>query len=237
MASLEEKMRKKFAQFNKMEETKMEVVQDTIKTTEISLPIEPIYKKEEFGFIDNIVEEEELRDFLKEKTAQLLSTDQLSKVIVGKLFNQIFEKIGSYKNGAWVRWCHELGIPDRTALRYRNRASFFDKMTSNHAKKVALTMPQEDLEFLLQEKELCDNVVIPAIEKGAEKDVVKMYIKNFKLNSLSLPEAPEIYEELDVETMVYMTSSIQKGWKELEVKKQKKIKKLFSKIQQILKGE
>lgn len=234
--NLEERMKASLAKSNKVVETMGVEVISSPKIGELEkIQNLNIYTKEDFSFIDDIVEDVETREYLKEKTKAIFSVDRLSKVVLGKYLNEVFEKIGKQKIGIWDSWCEAIGINDRTAYRYRKRGFFFDQMETTYAKKIAVSLRQEDIEFILDNEELFNNVK-QALETGASKEVIKMFIKNFQTEELDLPKTPSL-PEMNIENIVYTTTTIQEQWETFEPKKKKKLQGLLRKIQKIMQGE
>lgn len=194
----------------------------------------PFLKNNELDYIDNIVEENDLRDFLKYKTCEIFIADTLSKLYLGKILNDVFLKIGNYKNGAYTKWVIATGLNERSALRYRNRFVLFDKVSNETGKETILKLSNEDIENIMTDENR-EKRFLKALEEGANKLIIKELLTYSEDTIEENESIKKIQEFSDVRTEINnLTRSIENNWENINKKKQRQISKLFYKIKQII---
>lgn len=235
MASIEDRLKEKFGTLKKeneeKEQQKQVVIIEEAPTNLEAKEIHNLYKKSDFSFIDDITDNDEDRVFLKEKTLALLTIDKTSKIVLGGILQEIFEKIGNYKNGTYENWLSSMKISQRTALRYRNRFNLYKKVKSENAKKIMLEFTNEEIEEI-RENEVTENKIIEILERGESKEFALEYIK--KITYISDDEKKELEEKIEKNSIPTLSREIEERWETFDKRKQNKISKLFSKIRKII---
>ena len=122
-------------------------------------PFDSLYSEEDFSYINEILEEEDLREFLKDRTKKLLIQKDFTVIFLGNTLEEVFQKIGNHKNGTYQKWLHLVGINERTALRYRNKANLFKKAISFNAKKVIFELSHDNIQVILDNKDIEEKVL------------------------------------------------------------------------------
>ena len=167
----------------KVENSKELVLMEKDSTASLEKTIYDVYMKQSFSYIDDIVEDEETRDFLKKNTLKILVQDNTNKLVLGKILQDVFYRIGNSKNGEYGRWLNKTGIPERTALRYRNRYNFFKKLESFNAKKQVLIMSHEMIEQIIKNDET-EVRAIHLLETGADIGRIKKLLIEIQENEV-----------------------------------------------------
>lgn len=194
----------------------------------------PFFKNNELDYIDSIIEENDLREFLKYKTCEIFVADTLSKLYLGKILNDVFEKIGNYKNGAYTKWVIATGLNERTALRYRNRFLLFDKVSNETGKETILKLSNEDIENIMTDENR-EKRFLKALEEGANKLAIKELLTYSEDTIEENESIKKIQEFSDVRAEINnLTRSVENNWENINKKKQRQISKLFYKIKQII---
>ena len=138
-------------------------------------PFDSLYSEEDFSYINEILEEDDLREFLKDRTKKLLIQKDFTVIFLGDTLEEVFQKIGNHKNGTYQKWLNLVGINERTALRYRNKANLFKKAISFNAKKVIFELSHDSIQVILNNKDI-EEKVLNSLEKGAnKKDIQKLF--------------------------------------------------------------
>lgn len=233
MNSLEERLRAKINAVKN--EKEIEVIQniEIVPVNELDKKLSSLYPKSDFTYLDEICSEEpeEVKEFLKEKTIHLLIQDNLNKLKLGQILEEVFTKIGNNKNGLYLKWLEKTGINSRTALRYRNRYFLFNKVNRASAQQTILKLGHEDIERILEDENTTEKA-LNILENGGDKEKIKEF-----LNQRVVIEFKEkIAEEpLDLKSNIERISNeVNKKWEDIDNKKQRKINKLFKKIKEII---
>lgn len=233
MSSLEERLKAKINAIKT--ENSIEVIQniEVITTGELDKKLMALFPESDFSYIDEMCADEtdEIKKFLKEKTMHLLIQDNLSKLKLGEILEEVFQKIGNNKNGLYLKWLEGTGINSRTALRYRNRYSLFNKVKRRTAQHVILSLGHEDIEKILEEENTTEKV-INILENGGDKAKVKEFLDQ----RIAIEFKEEISEEIpDFKLNIEKISNeVNQKWETIDNNKQKKINKLFKKIKEII---
>lgn len=231
--NLEEKLKEKFA--NALEKRdNIIIVEEKDKNQDIFINI---YKNQDLSYIDYLDLSQNDIAFLKDKTMQLLILNNSNKIALGKIFSEVFEKIGKQKNGCWKQWINQTKINERTALRYRNRYELFTLTNSDYAKKVILELGQDEIDKIISDDNTA-NKILDLIEKGADKNTIKEYLNQLLLESNVVNEKEKIEETFDKITIErvsdFFQNNIIEKWNDIEKPKKKKIYKLINKIKEII---
>ena len=193
-------------------------------------PFDSLYSEEDFIYINEILEEEDLREFLKDRTKKLLIQKDFTVIFLGDTLEEVFQKIGNHKNGTYQKWLHLVGINERTALRYRNKANLFKKATSFNAKKVIFELSHDNIQVILDNKDI-EEKVLNSLENGANKKDIQKLLTTEQL-SFNIKEERETFEK-DI-NFSSISNEIVDKWENLDSRKKKKVETLFIKIKRII---
>ncbi|WP_339064784.1 hypothetical protein [Fusobacterium animalis] len=193
-------------------------------------PFDSLYSEEDFSYINEILEEEDLREFLKDRTKKLLIQKDFTVIFLGDTLEEVFQKIGNHKNGTYQKWLHLVGINERTALRYRNKATLFKKATSFNAKKVIFELSHDNIQVILDNKDI-EEKVLNSIENGANKKDIQKLLATEQL-SFNIKQEKETFEK-DI-NFSNISNEIVDKWENLDSRKKKKVETLFIKIKKII---
>lgn len=216
----------------KVENSKELVLMEKDSTASLEKTIYDVYMKQSFSYIDDIVEDEETRDFLKKNTLKILVQDNTNKLVLGKILQDVFYRIGNSKNGEYGKWLNKTGIPERTALRYRNRYNFFKKLESFNAKKQVLIMSHEMIEQIIKNDET-EVRAIHLLETGADIGRIKKLLIEIQENEVIEIENTKSTDktELNIDTLV---DDVKTKWNHIPESKKEKVEELFIKIKKLL---
>ena len=192
-------------------------------TASLEKTIYDVYTKQSFSYIDDIVDDEETRDFLKKNTLKILVQDNTNKLILGKILQDVFYRIGNSKNGEYGKWLNKTGIPERTALRYRNRYNFFKKL---------LNMSHEMIEQIIKNDET-EVRVIHLLETGADIGRIKSLLSEIEENEvIEMTNTKNTNKtELNIDILV---DDVKTKWNHIPESKKEKVEELFKKIKKLL---
>jgi hypothetical protein len=201
-------------------------------TASLEKTIYDVYTKQSFSYIDDIVDDEETRDFLKKNTLKILVQDNTNKLILGKILQDVFYRIGNSKNGEYGKWLNKTGIPERTALRYRNRYNFFKKLESFNARKQILNMSHEMIEQIIKNDET-EVRVIHLLEMGADIGRIKSLLSEIEENEvIEMTNTKNTNKtELNIDILV---DDVKTKWNHIPESKKEKVEELFKKIKKLL---
>ena len=193
-------------------------------TASLEKTIYDVYMKQSFSYIDDIVEDEETRDFLKKNTLKILVQDNTNKLVLGKILQDVFYRIGNSKNGEYGKWLNKTGFAERTALRYRNRYNFFKKLESFNAKKQVLIMSHEMIEQIIKDDET-EVRAIHLLETGADIGRIKKLLVEMEETK------NRNRSELNIDVLV---DDVKTKWSHIPESKKEKVEELFKKIKKLL---
>ena len=143
---------------------------------------------------DSLYSEEDLREFLKDRTKKLLIQKDFTVIFLGDTLEEVFQRIGNHKNGTYQKWLHLVGINERTALRYRNKANLFKKAISFNAKKVIFELSHDNIQVILDNNDI-EEKVLNSIENGANKKDIQKLLATEQL-SFNIRQEKEDFEKL-----------------------------------------
>lgn len=201
-------------------------------TASLEKTIYDVYMKQSFSYIDDIVEDEETRDFLKKNTLKILVQDNTNKLVLGKILQDVFYRIGNSKNGEYGKWLNKSGFAERTALRYRNRYNFFKKLESFNAKKQVLIMSHEMIEQIIKDDET-EVRAIHLLESGADIGRIKKLLVEMEENEVieMTDTKNRNRSELNIDVLV---DDVKTKWSHIPESKKEKVEELFKKIKKLL---
>jgi hypothetical protein len=142
---------------------------------------------------DSLYSEEDLREFLKDRTKKLLIQKDFTVIFLGDTLEEVFQRIGNHKNGTYQKWLHLVGINERTALRYRNKANLFKKAISFNAKKVIFELSHDNIQVILDNNDI-EEKVLNSIENGANKKDIQKLLATEQL-SFNIRQEKEDFEK------------------------------------------
>ena len=230
-SKLAQEIKKEQAEIETEEKEIVVVTEEQSKNNLLELKITELYNEEDFSYIDDIVDDEEIRIFLKENTLKILVQDNGNKLLLGKFLQDVFDKIGNSKNGEFSKWLIKTGIPERTALRYRNRYNLFKKLENKEARKNVLNMPNEMIEEIIRDSKT-ESEIILALEIGYSIEDIKETLVEIKNKDIiEIPEKNKDYKEVNIDNLVY---DVKTKWNDIPVKKKEKVESLFKKILKII---
>ncbi len=104
----------------------------------------------------NLSLEKEEEEYLNNQAIKLLTIQVNSVLELGKIFEEVFEKIGNKGNGVYVSWLEYNGWNKMTALRHRNRWNLFNVITDKNSKVKIATLSQKKIDYIIKlgEKEI-----------------------------------------------------------------------------------
>lgn len=216
----------------KVENSKELVLMEKDSTASLEKTIYGVYMKQSFSYIDDIVEDEETRDFLKKNTLKILVQDNTNKLVLGKILQDVFYRIGNSKNGEYGKWLNKTGFAERTALRYRNRYNFFKKLESFNAKKQVLIMSHEMIEQIIKNDET-EVRAIHLLETGADIGRIKKLLVEMEENEvIEMANTKSTNRtELNIDVLV---DDVKTKWSHISESKKEKVEELFKKIKKLL---
>lgn len=216
----------------KAEDSKGLTLVEKESTTSLEKTIYDLYMKQSFSYIDDIVEDEETRDFLKKNTLKILVQDNTNKLVLGKILQDVFYRIGNSKNGEYGKWLNKTGFAERTALRYRNRYNFFKKLESFNAKKQVLIMSHEMIEQIIKDNET-EVRAIHLLESGADIGRIKKLLVEMEENEvIEMTNVKSTNRtELNIDVLV---DDVKTKWSHIPESKKEKVEELFKKIKKLL---
>jgi hypothetical protein len=216
----------------KAEDSKGLTLVEKESTTSLEKTIYDVYMKQSFSYIDDIVEDEETRDFLKKNTLKILVQDNTNKLVLGKILQDVFYRIGNSKNGEYGKWLNKAGFAERTALRYRNRYNFFKKLESFNAKKQVLIMSHEMIEQIIKDDET-EVRAIHLLESGADIGRIKKLLVEMEENEvIEMTNVKSTNRtELNIDVLV---DDVKTKWSHIPESKKEKVEELFKKIKKLL---
>lgn len=216
----------------KAEDSKGLTLVEKESTTSLEKTIYDVYMKQSFSYIDDIVEDEETRDFLKKNTLKILVQDNTNKLVLGKILQDVFYRIGNSKNGEYGKWLNKTGFAERTALRYRNRYNFFKKLESFNAKKQVLIMSHEMIEQIIKDDET-EVRAIHLLESGADIGRIKKLLVEMEENEvIEMTNVKSTNRtELNIDVLV---DDVKTKWSHIPESKKEKVEELFKKIKKLL---
>lgn len=172
--------------------------------------------------------EKETIEYLKNQSLYIVNLEANRTIFLGIILNEIFKKLGNHHEGEYTNYLKKLNIEPRTALRYRNRATLFEKCSSNFARKVIIKLSHDDIDKIFTNK--LQETILFHIEKGANVDVIKMFIKS----NCTITNKIEFSEKFESENFNNINEELTKKWNLLDKRKKEKISKLLLKMKKIL---
>ncbi|MGL5325903.1 hypothetical protein [Cetobacterium somerae] len=177
------------------------------------------------NFEDELFSDED-GEYLKQKSYEVALINVKGSLALGKIFKEVFEKLGNSKTGTYEKWITFNGFNKRTALRYRKKFELYQAVSSEKKEQIAL------MSFELVEKISNGNVeeYIELINNGISNDELKAELKsNFQIENKEIRIAPVNFD-LDFKIFKNIENEIEN----LDETKKIKVEKLLVEIQKIL---
>lgn len=191
-----------------------------------------IVKREHLDFSQEAFNENEveINEFLKAKAYEIVTINSKATLALGKIFSEIFEKLGNNRIGTYEKFVKELGYNVRTVQRYRGRYELYSKVQNENSKSLIALLPVKYLEKIIGESEK----FIPLLESGISKEEL---IKSLEGNK---PMVEDKHEEIELKPEIFknllLDLSLKAEAKEnyLTDREKLKLKKLLEQIETIL---
>ncbi|MGL5567864.1 MAG: hypothetical protein ACRDB9_01340 [Cetobacterium sp.] len=165
-------------------------------------------------------------EYLKQKSYEVALINVKGSLALGKIFKEVFEKLGNSKTGTYEKWIVFNGFNKRTALRYRKKFELYQAVSNEKKEQIAL------MSFELVEKISNGNVeeYIELINNGISNDELKAELKsNFQIENKEI-RIPPVNFDLDFKIFKNIENEIEN----LDKTKKMKVEKLLVEIQKIL---
>ena len=177
--------------------------------------------------IFKITSDEEINNFLKEKSLEVLNLQARASLTLGKIFTEVEEKLsGNRYTGCYVKWLELNGFNKMTALRHRNRYKLYALCDNDFSKEVIAKLPYRQI------NDICKNENPKAIISTIERDGSIDILNNMTLDSISFQDKRDT---IDFDFNKFLTHIPKKETIEkLPIDKQKTLLSLFKKIDKIL---
>lgn len=165
-------------------------------------------------------------EYLKQKSYEVALINVKGSLALGKIFKEVFEKLGNSKTGTYEKWIAFNGFNKRTALRYRKKFELYQAVSNEKKEQIAL------MSFELVEKISNGNIeeYVELINNGISNDELKAELKsNFQIENKEIRIAPVNFN-LDFKIFKNIENEIEN----LDETKKIKVEKLLVEIQKIL---
>lgn len=174
-----------------------------------------------------ITNDNEVNNFLKEKSLEVLNLQARTSLTLGKIFTEVELKLaGNRYTGCYVKWLECNGFNKMTALRHKNRYKLYTLCLDDFSKEVIAKLPYRQI------NDLCKNDNPVAIIRIIEKDRSIDILNNLTLDSISFQDKTEV---IDFDFNNFFNHIPKKETLEkLPIDKQKTLLNLFKKIDKIL---
>lgn len=201
-------------------------------TNENSLTKEDLKDIIEFEIIDELTEDSELQDFLKDQTLNIFNCISKNSIVLGEIFETVADEIGKKgsQNGLYEKWLDFNGFNKTTAWRYRQRYQLYSKV-EDKAKPFVMGLPYRTISEIYKTDDVDGYVSI--LNEG-----IKLKDLNSLLNTEKIEYKPEkILENIkfDIEEYTPILNNIKESSKSLDDKKKIELQKYLDKIVEILK--
>lgn len=193
-----------------------------------------IIKREHLDFSQEAFNENDqvTNEFLKVKAYELVTVNSKATLALGKIFTEVFEKLGNNRVGTYEKFIKELGYNVRTVQRYRARYELYNKVNNESAKSLVAILPVKYLENIIADEEM----YLPLLQEGITKDELVEKINQNKQTPLVENKHDEIVisSNLVKDLLLDLSMKAEEKEKELTLKEKLKLKKLLEQIELIL---
>lgn len=193
-----------------------------------------IIKKEHLDFSQEAFNENDIEtnEFLKAKACELVNINSKATLALGRIFTDVFERLGNNRVGTYEKFIKELGYNVRTVQRYRARFGLYSRLKNEDSKSLVAILPVKYLEKIVAEEERYFSL----LEAGIEKDELIKTLENIKSEPLIEDKHEEIVISSDIFKNMLLDLSLRAEAKEHDLtdKDKVKLKKLLEQIESIL---
>ena len=182
-----------------------------------------------FDEMKKLSDDKNIVELLINSSIEIFSIQVKNALILGKIFQNIFDKIGNQNTGLYEKWLTLNGFNKYTALRYRKRYELYE-LVSSEQKEIVAILPQKyiDIMYLEENRETYINLV----KSGASsKEIIEMIESNIQVKTLESKEEKEI---VSLDHYKFLSSKAFKKIETLEEKEKIKLQKYLDGIDKIL---
>ncbi|MCI6152946.1 MAG: hypothetical protein MR673_07445 [Fusobacterium perfoetens] len=174
----------------------------------------------------NLTDDNELNDFLKEKSLEVLNLQAHTSLELGKIFTEVESKLsGNRYTGCYVKWLETNGYNKMTALRHRNRYKLYSLCSTDFSKESIAKLSYKKIDEILKSEN--PQEIISKLEKTNNIDILNesliidlktpiefedndnFYLDNF-LNHLPKKETLENLPSKKKKTLITLLKKIDK---------------------------
>lgn len=164
-------------------------------------------------------------EYLREKAYQVALISVKSVLGLGKIFKEVFEKLGNQNNGTYEKWIVLSGFNKKTAFRYRKKYELYSLVDFSKKEIVAL-FPFSIIDKITFE-EIID--VADAINKGVSIQELPLSIESKNENKLDIS-----LDNFDISIVNKLFQNFSNNFEKLNDKKKLEISKLLNKVEVLL---
>lgn len=187
---------------------------------------------------NEITEKEELKNYLKEKSTELLSVEGTRSILQGKILCEVAKKIEEEEKSeiGYGKFLEINGLKKDTALRLRKRYELFEKAKTIALKQIISLLPVRELETLYKNEALFEEM------NSDEKIIYKVAVElihedSSEQNKLEDKSINVEQEKFDFEELLEIPDTIKAKYEDLEIEKKKKVNKLLLEIKKIIENQ
>lgn len=213
--------------------SKVEAVKEVAKMGEVQLD----FTHFDFSYLEEIECIPQIKNFLKEKSLQMINLQGNTVLALGKICGEVAEELGKKgsPDGIYYKWLEFNGLSRNTALRYRKRYELFQIAESNRLKEIISLLSIKEIDEIYGDKE---NIMeILNSEKNPEiKSIKELIATNFIAEKNESAEIFKVTEHPEMDRSFERFNSIISNLKgaNLSPKKQEKLVELLEKIEKLL---
>ncbi|MGL5964008.1 MAG: hypothetical protein ACRCZ9_03720 [Fusobacteriaceae bacterium] len=173
-------------------------------------------------------ENEELDNYLYEKSIELLETQAKTSIELGKIFTEVQMKI---EEGTYSSWLEFNGFSRATAIRHKRRYNLYEKLKEDK-KAIVSHLTVRELEHIYRTDE---KVYLDLINDGVTLEEIKKIIHKEKENLIPQSIQIEKTPEITIMNKVSVLSKLsEEHFKNLDIEKKLKIENYLKKIEKLL---
>lgn len=210
--------------------SKAEIIKSVVGTGEIQLVPEHF----DFTFLDTLECDVQIKNFLREKSLQMINLQGNTVLTLGKICHEVAEELGrkGSPEGIYYKWLEFNGLSKNTALRHRKRYELFTQAEEIKLKEIMVLLTVKEIDLIHKEKETMMDILNS--EKNPElkavKEMLGLGVSGIGREMIGVTEAP------DFEKSIQRFGNIMKNLKKTELppKKQEKLEILLEKIEKLL---
>lgn len=177
----------------------------------------------------NLTDDNELNDFLKEKSLEVLNLQAHTSLELGKIFTEVESKLsGNRYTGCYVKWLETNGYNKMTALRHRNRYKLYSLCSTDFSKEAIAKLSYKKIDEILKSENSQD--IILKLEKTNDTDILN---KSLIIESETTPMKFEDNDNFYLDNFLNHLPK-KETLENLPLKKKKTLITLLKKIDKIL---